>query len=153
MRRRIVGFRQDDAGDWVAELDCLHGQHVRHQPPIWPRPWAVTSAGRAGRIGTDLDCPPCDRAELPEDLVWRRTAGPFTAVTLPAGLRREHRVARATWAVLRVEVGQARLVIGTDPVIERDLAAGEAQAIPPDVPHQLTVDDDATVAVDFLVGP
>lgn len=23
----IVGFHQDDEGEWVAELTCLHGQH------------------------------------------------------------------------------------------------------------------------------
>ena len=29
MERVIVSFRQDDVGDWVAVLDCSHGQHVR----------------------------------------------------------------------------------------------------------------------------
>lgn len=30
VRRRIVGFHQDEGGDWVAELSCMHRQHVRH---------------------------------------------------------------------------------------------------------------------------
>jgi hypothetical protein len=65
MRRRITGFHQDDQGDWVAELDCLHGQHVRHRPPFQNRPWVVDEASRAERLGTTLDCVVCDRAEPP----------------------------------------------------------------------------------------
>ena len=65
MKRAIAGFHQDDQGDWVAELSCLHNQHVRHRPPFQERPWVVTEAGRAGRIGTELDCPLCDRGEPP----------------------------------------------------------------------------------------
>ncbi len=34
MERRITGFRQDEHGDWVAELECGHLQHVRHHP-LW----------------------------------------------------------------------------------------------------------------------
>ena len=39
MDRRIAGFHQDELGDWVAELDCGHTQHVRHNPPWQLRPW------------------------------------------------------------------------------------------------------------------
>lgn len=28
----IVGFHQDEEGDWVASLACGHNQHVRHNP-------------------------------------------------------------------------------------------------------------------------
>lgn len=31
--RRIVGFHQDQKGHWVADLECGHAQHVRHDPP------------------------------------------------------------------------------------------------------------------------
>ena len=65
MRRTIEGFRRDGAGEWVAKLSCLHGQHVRHGPPFQERPWVVSEAGRAERIGAELDCPLCDRAQLP----------------------------------------------------------------------------------------
>lgn len=60
MRRKIQGFHRDEQGDWVAELDCGHGQHVRHQPPWSIRPWTLTQEGRAGRLGTELDCTRCD---------------------------------------------------------------------------------------------
>jgi hypothetical protein len=59
--RRIVGFRQDVDGDWIAELECGHTQHVRHSPPWQVRPWVVTAEERAGRLGTFLLCRQCDR--------------------------------------------------------------------------------------------
>ena len=62
MPRRIVGFHKDAQGDWVADLECGHGQHVRHDPPWWNRPWVVTPEGRQGRIGESLDCRLCDDA-------------------------------------------------------------------------------------------
>ncbi len=65
MQRAIVGFRQDEHGEWAAELECGHGQHIRHKPPFQVRPWVLTEEGRAGRIGTELDCPHCNEAETP----------------------------------------------------------------------------------------
>ena len=44
--RLIVGFHQDQEGDWVAELDCGHNQHVRHNPPWQERAWVLSSEGR-----------------------------------------------------------------------------------------------------------
>ena len=58
--RHITGFHQDAEGDWVAELECGHSQHVRHDPPWQVRPWVTTPAGRLGRLGTTLPCRPCD---------------------------------------------------------------------------------------------
>ena len=39
MDRRIAGFHQDEESFWVAELECGHQQHVRHNPPMTLRPW------------------------------------------------------------------------------------------------------------------
>ena len=60
--RRIVGFQQDDEGNWVALLECGHTQHVRHNPPWQNRPWVTTAEGRAARLGESLDCRQCDDA-------------------------------------------------------------------------------------------
>jgi hypothetical protein len=57
--RRIIGFHSDAEGQWVAELECGHSQHVRHEPPWQVRPWVLTAEGRAGRLGTVLRCPLC----------------------------------------------------------------------------------------------
>ena len=148
--RDIESFRQDDEGDWIADLACLHSQHVRHRPPFLDRPWVVEESGRAARIGTPLDCPLCDRAELPDGLVLVRTAGPWTESTLPAALQTDHLVARHRWGVLRVLRGRARFeMAGVDRVLE----AGDVQAIPPEVPHRVTPVDQVEVAVDFMARP
>jgi len=65
MKQKIVGWRQDEAGDWVAVLACGHGQHVRHEPPLRFRAWVLTAAGRQGFLGFELDCKRCDAGEPP----------------------------------------------------------------------------------------
>ncbi|RQP26545.1 DUF3565 domain-containing protein [Piscinibacter terrae] len=60
MERKIVGFHLDEENDWVAELECGHNQHVRHNPPWINRPWVVTPEGRAKVLGQVLKCKRCD---------------------------------------------------------------------------------------------
>jgi hypothetical protein len=60
VKRRIVGFHQDDERHWVADLDCGHGQHVRHDPPWQVREWVTTAAGRQAWLGQELDCRRCE---------------------------------------------------------------------------------------------
>ena len=64
MNKRITGFHTDAESHWVAELECGHGQHVRHDPPWMVREWVTTEAGRTERIGTELNCVRCDEAAL-----------------------------------------------------------------------------------------
>lgn len=60
-RRKIVDFHLDQCGDWVADLECSHTQHVRHRPPWQNRPWVVDPIERQRYIGRDLDCIECDQ--------------------------------------------------------------------------------------------
>ena len=60
MNRHITGYHQDDEGHWVAELECGHQQHVRHNPPWVNRPWVTTAQGRTAALGAALDCNKCD---------------------------------------------------------------------------------------------
>lgn len=59
MERRITGFHTDEEEHWVAELDCGHTVHVRHDPPWQNRQWVLTQAGRDGMLGVVLDCKKC----------------------------------------------------------------------------------------------
>jgi hypothetical protein len=63
----ISGFHQDAAGDWVAELACGHTQHMRHRPPWQNRPWVMTEAGRAAKVGAPIACPQCGTHRSPAD--------------------------------------------------------------------------------------
>jgi len=67
MQRKITGFHLDDVNDWVAELECHHGQHVRHQPPFVNRPWVMHEKSRLTKIGAFLDCVKCDQKEPPDE--------------------------------------------------------------------------------------
>lgn len=60
MKRRIVGFHQDEEQHWVAKLQCGHDQHVRHNPPFVNRPWIVSPEGRKSMLGQHLNCRMCD---------------------------------------------------------------------------------------------
>ena len=60
MKQCIIGYHQDEHGDWVADLECGHGQHVRHEPPWSERPWVMTPQGRERMLGETLDCKKCD---------------------------------------------------------------------------------------------
>jgi Protein of unknown function (DUF3565) len=60
LKRTIIALHQDEQGDWVADLECGHTQHVRHNPPWVERAWVTTPEGRQNRIGDTLDCRQCD---------------------------------------------------------------------------------------------
>ena len=63
MHRRIIGFHQDDEGHWVADLECGHTQHVRHDPPWQVREWVLTAEGRARFLEYELDCRKCEEED------------------------------------------------------------------------------------------
>lgn len=126
----MTGFHQDDLGDWVAELECGHNQHIRHRPPFQMREWVLDDAERGARIGAPLECPLCDRAELPTFVRHVRDSAVWNARTMPAGLRRRHRLGRGTWGVIHVQTGVLRFD-------GEEMPAGATHAIPPDVEHEV----------------
>ena len=146
MQTTIVGFHVDDAGDWVAELACGHGQHMRHKPPWQQRPWVTTEAGRQGKLGTELDCSLCDAIRLPpEAREYKRTAT-FSEATLPAALRAEHRIKAGSWG--RIVVVEGALEFHSRGRAHR-LEAGEVGIVEPEVPHHVTPAGPVRVHVAF----
>lgn len=150
MERAIAGYHQDEEDDWVAELSCGHNQHVRHRPPFQLRPWVQTVDGRRGRLGTPIDCPLCDRAELPEGLRLARSSADWDERTMPKGLLRSHRLAGRTWGRLVVRQGRLRFTAATKPPIDVVLTAGCTQAVPPEVAHQVEPLGPVRFSIDFL---
>lgn len=106
MERKIVGFSVDAVGDPVAELDCGHGQHVRHAPPLSDREWVLTENGRNSKLGQPLDCVRCDEMEMPEGHVCFQQTPIFTQYTIPVGLQKEHSTGTGIWAKIIVQAGE-----------------------------------------------
>ena len=152
MERTITAFSQDEAGEWVARLSCFHGQHVRHNPPFRLAPWVLDDSERAARIGWPMDCPLCDRAELPGGLEVVRTSREWDESTMPAALRRAHRVAPGVWGRLQVREGRIRFRADTSPPLDVVVEAGSSQPIPPETDHDVEPQGDARFSVEFL-GP
>ena len=149
MRRPITGYHRDEAGDWIAELGCGHGQHVRHRPPFFSRPWTTSPEGRASMLGTELECVRCERLELPEGFAPYKRTPEFDETSLPAGLRARHATRPGTWAVIHVLEGRVRYVLeGMDGrVLLLDPATPGIVA--PELPHHVEPEGPARLFVEF----
>jgi tellurite resistance-related uncharacterized protein len=153
VRRAISGYHRDNEGDWVADLSCGHGQHIRHRPPFQLREWVLDAGGRAARLGTPLDCALCDRAELPDGLQLVRTSPQWDDRTMPAGLKRSHRIAEGTWGRIVVHEGTLRFVAQTEPELNVIVGPHSTQAIPPEVEHNVEPIDQVCFEIEFLSIP
>jgi tellurite methyltransferase len=150
MDRAIAGYHRDEEGEWVAELSCGHNQHVRHRPPFQLREWVLEPESRERHVGTALNCPQCDRAEIPEDVTLVRSGPEWDEHTIPAGLLRAHRIAKGTWGRITVRAGQLHFVAHTEPALDVVLAPGATQAIPPEVPHEVQPLGAVRFSIDFF---
>jgi tellurite resistance-related uncharacterized protein len=151
VERSITGYHQDEDGDWVAELDCGHNQHVRHRPPFQMRPWVLSEAERQARIGAPLECPLCDRAELPVATRLVRSSPDWNEATLPRGLRGAHRLGPGTWGRIVVKDGRLLFSMESEPRLQVELTDRTgAQAIPPDIEHQVSPIGPVRFSIDFL---
>ena len=60
MKQAITDFHTDHEDHWVAQLQCGHFQHVRHNPPWMNRLWVTSDEGRKAMLGYQLNCIKCD---------------------------------------------------------------------------------------------
>lgn len=72
MKRKIVGFHLDHRREWVAELECGHGQHVRHNPPFQDRAWVLSAEDRANYVGVLVECHLCAGTRRPSTSPQKR---------------------------------------------------------------------------------
>ena len=152
MKRAITGFHLDDLRDWVADLDCGHGQHVRHRPPFVNRPWVASDAGRKAMLGVELDCARCDRMEWPEGLATYRRTPEFDETTIPAAFRSEHATKRGAWARIHVVSGTLCYRVGAP--IHRAFRIGSASpassaVVVPQLPHRVEPEGPVRFFVEF----
>ena len=149
VKRAIAGFHLDGEGDWVADLDCGHGQHVRHRPPFVNRPWVVTGAGREAMLGTGLDCVRCDGMEWPDGLAAYRRTPEFDETTTPAGLKSEHATKRGVWARIHVISGALRYRVGAPIHGTFRVVPSSSAVIVPEVPHRVEPEGPVRFYVEF----
>jgi tellurite resistance-related uncharacterized protein len=149
MQRAIEGFHPDEVGDWVAELRCGHGQHVRHRPPFWVRPWVMTSQGRAERIGTELPCVLCDRFEMPAGHAPYQRTREFDQHSIPDALRTDHSTKAGIWGVIHVLDGRLRYIVepplASEQLLDRELPG----IIVPEVLHRVVPDGEVRFFVEL----
>ena len=150
MDTTISRFHQDEAGDWVAELACDHGQHMRHSPPWTVRAWVTTPEGRLSKVGTVIDCPLCDQIAMPPSAREYKRTPTFSADTLPAALRADHRTKAGTWARIVVEVGA--LDYHARGRVQR-LTPDVAGLVEPERPHHVTPVGPMCMHVEFWREP
>lgn len=146
MKRKITGFHKDERDDWVAELDCHHGQHVRHNPPFFNRPWVETEAGRNEKLGFELDCVRCDRFEWPDDLVFSRRTRTFDETTVPAGLLKDHSTKTGTWGLVCVEHGELLYIAGDH---RQTLTPDQKGIVVPNMSHKVEAQGEVSFFVEF----
>lgn len=149
MKRTITSFHLDEAGDLVAEIDCGHGQHMRHRPPFVNRPWVASEAGRKAMLGTELDCLRCDRMEWPDGYAAFRRTPEFNEATVPLGLTSEHATKRGVWA--RIHVVSGMLLYHVSAPINRSFQVEPASnaIIVPEVRHRVEPDGPVRFFIEF----
>ena len=135
MERAIVGYHQDHVGDWVAELDCHHNQHVRNNPPFTARPWVESLAGRTDRLGSKLQCVRCDRLEMPEDLLPYKKTPEFTEISIPKGLLAQHSTKKGVWGRISLLAGKLEYTVEVPVRKTIELSEGQHANIPPEMSH------------------
>ncbi len=109
MIRTIIAFRQDEAGDWIAELSCLHARHVRHRPLLENHPWVLEESGRIEHLGTEIECKWCDNLEMPAGLQRISVLGPLLTLDPSDAIPESWRIPAGVWGVLVVLAGSIQV--------------------------------------------
>ena len=150
MDRKIIGFEQDEESHWLAQLECGHLQHVRHDPPLVHRPWVLTKEGRDQFIRTDLDCLRCDQFEWPDNLVWMKDSNVFERDTIPAAIIKEHQTSAGVWGRIVVHEGSIGYKVLVPCEREFLLTPELAGVILPQVKHYLIPSGMVTLQIRFF---
>ena len=132
MLRKITGFSTDENGDWVANLECFHGQHVRHNPPFVRRQWVVSKEGRKSRLGHALDCLKCNRMEWPDHLVITKRTTEINEKSIPEYFMNDYVLETGTWGKIVVLQGELGYKVNVPFKLSSQIMTGEYGIIVPD---------------------
>jgi tellurite methyltransferase len=150
MNRKISGFHQDTDGIWVADLDCRHTQHIRHNPPWQERPWVLNEEGRQDKLGAELDCQFCNMATIPEGAKPYKQTPCFDETTVPSGLLADHNLKSGVWGRIVLEEGRLEYTCDRGVFILRPDAVG---IVEPEVVHHVKPQGKVRFYVEFLKQP
>lgn len=149
MDRIIIKFHQDDEDHWVADLDCGHAQHVRHNPPLTSRSWVTTLQGREEKLGQTLNCLKCERLEFPENFSAYKKSPIFTESTIPKALLSSHSTKQGVWAKINILQGQLKYFMES-PINKEDiLDSTHLGIIVPEVIHRVEPVGSVSFYVEF----
>ena len=144
-----MGFHLDVENDRVAELDCGHGQHVRHNPPFLNRPWVVSEEGRNSKVGQRLNCLKRERQEFPDGMVSYKRTPEFCSTSIPDALKSSHSTKTGVWGKIHVVEGQLRYRIDAPISQEFNLNESQPGIIVPEVTHKVEPESDVRFYVEF----
>jgi tellurite resistance-related uncharacterized protein len=150
VRRKITSFEQDESGEWIARLNCGHRRHVRHDPPLAERPWVESAAGRAGRIGAELECGHCERREVPDGHAAYRRTPTFDEDSIPAALTRAHTTKSGVWAQIHVLEGRLEYRMHAPFDTSEVVVAGASATVLPEIEHEVAPLGAVRFFVEFL---
>ena len=100
-------------------------------------------------LGTELECPLCDRMEWPEGLVSHRRTKVMDEESAPAGLLRAHSTKRGVWAKIHVLGGELGYWIEQPINTCFTLAKGQVGIIVPEVRHCVALSGTVKFFVEF----
>lgn len=150
MQRKIVGFHQDSDAAWIADLECAHTQHVRHDPPWQVREWVTTESGRQDKLGAELDCVFCNMASFPAEAKRYKQTATFDETNVPAGLLGDHRLKPGVWGHIVVEEGKLEYTCDRGVFV---LRPGVVGIVEPEVVHHVRPVGSVKFHVEFLKRP
>ena len=151
IHRAMTGFRaMMRAIGWPSSTACTASTSVT-SPRSGRRHGSRTTRRASERVGQPLDCPLCDRAELPEGLRPTRTTATWDAVTVPPRSAAPIAWPQGRGASSRSRPARSASEADTDAPIDVVVTPADGQPIPPELDHHIEPSEDARFHVTFLV--
>ena len=104
-------------------------------------------------MGMEIECPLCDRAEMPADYTEYRRTAVFDEASIPKALLRAHTTKLGVWGILHVVAGELDYVVLEPERRVTTLRAGAEQIIVTALSHEVVLRAGARFCVAFFGPP